>query len=203
MLHLFLSNLLAYLRCFSHNWQPIIHNYTTVFSKPVLQRQTPPPQSQCIKILTRLWVSAVVNIMSNKDKDIYLQESIEEGQYIMLSQPPEIQVKCLFHGQISPSGDFQKNIPSCSSFTSTLSFSPPWSHALTEELIISRTKYPALVIQNLDTIYWLTLFHSTPNLTWNIPDEDYWLFSIFPFMSKAFEFGMCNFLTKNNLLDLY
>ncbi len=35
-------------------------------------------------------LSAVVKIMLNKDKDICLQESIEDGQYITLSQTPEI-----------------------------------------------------------------------------------------------------------------
>lgn len=54
-------------------------------------------------------LSAVVCIMLNKDKDIYLQESIEDGQYIMLSQPPEIQVKCLFHGQICDLGNFKSH----------------------------------------------------------------------------------------------
>lgn len=118
--------------------------------------------------------------MLNKDKDIYLQESIEDGQYLMLSQPPEIQVKVFISWsdlwsrkfQFSPSGDFQKNIPTCSSFTSNFQFSPHWSHShplissnSAEEFIISRTKYSALVTQNLDTIYSLTLFHSNPHLT--------------------------------------
>jgi len=73
-------------------------------------------------------LSAVVNIMFNKDKNIYLQESIEDGQYLMLSQPPEIQVKVFISRsdlwswtfEISPSGDFQKNIPSCRTFSSHL-----------------------------------------------------------------------------------
>lgn len=122
-------------------------------------------------------LSAVVSIMLNKDKDVYLLESIENEQCITLSQPAEIQVKVfiswsdlfiMWSWKFQASGDFCKTC--C--LTSTLQFSPQrcaFLHQISshtaQEFIISRTKYTALVSQNLDTICWLTSLHSTPHLT--------------------------------------
>lgn len=176
LLHLFLSNLLAASPTSDSQLPTIIQQY---LANLLFRGRCLLLKANALRFDRTMSLSAVVNIMLNKDKGIYPQESIEDGQYLMLSQPPEIQVKVFISWsdlwswkfQISPSGDFQKNIPSCSSFMSNFQFLPHWSHShplisshSTEEFIISRTKYSALVTQNLDTIYSLT--YSTPIHIW-------------------------------------
>lgn len=116
-------------------------------------------------------LSAVVNIMLNKDKDIYLQESIEDGQYIMLSQPPEIQVKCLFHGQICDLENFKSHpvVIFRRTFPHVSPSPPPFSSHLTDLALSLRSS--SFREQNMQHWSLRTLTqstgwtYSTPHLT--------------------------------------
>jgi len=160
-------------------------------------------------------LSAVVNIMFNKDKNIYLQESIEMDSISCYHNLQKFRSKCLFHGQICDHGHlkshpvviFRRTFPHVELSVLTLLIPLSPSDIITLSRGVHHFKIKIFSIGQSES--WHNLLadpiplQSTSDLTWGIPDEDYWLLSIFPFMSKAFEFGMCNFLTENNLLDLY
>jgi len=54
-------------------------------------------------------LSAVVNIMFNKDKNIYLQESIEMDSISCYHNLQKFRSKCLFHGQICDHGHLKSH----------------------------------------------------------------------------------------------
>ncbi len=112
--------------------------------------------------------SAVVKIMLNKDKDIYLQESIEDGQYITasrdLGQSAYLMVRFVHYMIMKISNHsqwwFQRNI-----FTSLISLSPSDITHMAEEFIISRIQHWSLRTLTQST-GWpdSTLLHIWPHL---------------------------------------